>query len=107
MRWPVLLIPLFLSTCLRAETVNVAVAISLKEAVVEVAKTYEAESGDRVVFTFGASGQLMAQIKSGAPIDAFISAAATQVDDLGKAGLVDAASRRDVAGNSLVLIVPA
>jgi molybdate transport system substrate-binding protein len=91
----------------RAETINVAAAISLKESLQEIARAYAADTGDRVEFTFGASGQLMAQIKNGAPIDAFISAANKQVDDLDKAGLIDAKTRRVVAGNSLVLIVPA
>jgi molybdate transport system substrate-binding protein len=48
----------------------------------------------------------MTQIQSGAPIDAFIAAADKQVDDLAKAGLLDEATRRIVAGNALVLIVP-
>src|SRR4051794_14120659 len=100
-------IVLFACASLRAgETVHVAVAISLKEAVTDVARQYEAGTGDHVEFTFGSSGQLMRQIQSGAPIDAFISAAAKQVDDLAKAGLLDDATRRVVAGNALVLIVP-
>lgn len=92
---------------LAAETVRVAAAISMKEAVTDIAKAYEAETGDKVTLTFGSSGQLAAQLKAGAPIDVFISAATAQLDDLDKAGLVDAATRRDVAGNSIVLIVPA
>ena len=92
---------------LRAETIKVGAAISLKEAITEIAKTYEAESGEHVEFTFGSSGQLMAQIKAGAPVDAFISAASKQVDELDAAGLIDRPSRRVLAGNTLVLIVPA
>ena len=48
-----------------AETITVAAAVSLKEAVTEIAETYEKNTGDHVEFTFGSSGQLMAQIKSG------------------------------------------
>jgi molybdate transport system substrate-binding protein len=88
-----------------AETISVAAAISLKESISQVAKAFEADTGDKVEFTFGASGQLMAQIKTGAPVDAFISAANKQVDDLEKAGLADAGTRRTIAGNTLVLIV--
>jgi molybdate transport system substrate-binding protein len=90
-----------------AEDIRVAAAISLKEAISQAAKAYEADTGRHVELTFGSSGQLAAQIKSGAPIDAFVSAANKQVDDLEKAGLVDAKSRRVIAGNELVLIVPA
>ena len=91
----------------RAEALRVGVAISLKEAVTEIAEMYEDETGDKVELTFGSSGQLAAQIEAGAPIDAFISAANKQVDDLAKGKLVEADSRRMIAGNALVLIVPA
>jgi molybdate transport system substrate-binding protein len=87
-------------------TVRVGAAVSLKEAVTEVAKAYESKTGDRVEFAFGSSGQVMSQIKGGAPIDAFISAADRQVDELVAAGLVEANSRRVVAGNTLVLVLP-
>jgi molybdate transport system substrate-binding protein len=89
-----------------AETIRVAAAISLKEALSDVGAAYEKRSGDKVDFAFGASGQLVAQIKGGAPIDAFISAADKQVKDMVAAGLVDEQSRRVVVGNALVLIVP-
>jgi molybdate transport system substrate-binding protein len=49
----------------------------------------------------------MAQVGNGAPIDAFISAADKQVDALIEKGHLDKATRRVVAGNRLVLIVPA
>jgi len=97
---------LWTSIAAAGETVRVASAVSLKEAATEIAKAYETDTGNHVEFTFGASGQLEAQIKSGAPIDAFISAAGVQMDELEKAGLIDAATRRDVAGNRLVLVVP-
>src|SRR5690349_15412595 len=88
----------------RAETITVGAAISLKEAMGEIAAAYKADTGESVEFTFGSSGQLVAQIRNGAPIDAFIAAAQKQVDDLLKEKLVDGASRRVVAGNRLVLI---
>lgn len=90
-----------------AEPVRVSAAISLKDALEEAARAYEAGGGGEVEFVFGSSGELMAQIKAGAPADAFISAAGKQVDDLVRAGKVDEATRRVVAGNRLVLIVPA
>jgi molybdate transport system substrate-binding protein len=90
-----------------AETINVSAAVSTKEAVTDIAKAFEAETHDHVDLTFGSSGQLAAQIRNGAPVDLFISAANKEVDDLSKAGLVDDATRRIVAGNELVLIVPA
>ena len=90
-----------------ADSINVSAAVSMKESITEIAKAYEAQTNDRVNLTFGSSGQLAAQIKNGAPVDLFISAAVKEVDDLSRAGLVDNYKRRVVAGNELVLIVPA
>lgn len=95
-----------LSAVAGAETIRVGVAISLKEAMVEIARDYEADSGDAVELTFGSSGQIAAQIRSGADIDVFISAANKQVDDLVGDKLVDAVTRTVVATNTLVLVVP-
>jgi molybdate transport system substrate-binding protein len=97
---------LFFARGLPADTIRLGVAVSLKEAVSGIAQNYESKTGDKVEFTFGSSGQIMAQIKAGAAIDGFISAADKQVDDLAAAGLVDVDTRRVVAGNTLVLIVP-
>ena len=91
----------------RAESINVAAAISLKEALLEIAKQFKADTGHEVKLTFGSSGQLASQIAQGAPIDAFISAAHKQVDDLAKKDQADPATRRIIARNELVLIVPA
>ncbi|MGC4034185.1 MAG: molybdate ABC transporter substrate-binding protein [Tepidisphaeraceae bacterium] len=90
-----------------ADTIRVGAAISLKDAFDAIAKKYEAETGEHVEFSFGSSGQVMAQIKSGAGIDVFVSAATQQVEQLTKEKLVDASTSRVVAGNQLVLIVPA
>ncbi len=91
----------------RSETISIAAAISIKEALLEAEIAYAKETGDEVEFSFGASGVLLTQIKNGAPIDGFISAASEQVDELEKSKLAVAGSRRVVAMNGLVLIVPA
>ena len=57
-------------------------------------------------FNFAASGVLQQQIQMGAPIDVFISAGEKPMDRLEKAGLLVAGSRRVIAGNQLVLVVP-
>lgn len=102
---------IMLSLCLAAttwaETIRVGAAISLKDAAMAIATKYEAETGERVEFVFGSSGQIMAQIKSGADIDVFVSAAKQQVDELARINLVDVSTCRVVAGNRLVLVVPA
>jgi molybdate transport system permease protein len=107
-RFPAALLCLLLAAApARAETVSVAVAISLQEAMADIAAAYREETGDKVRFTFGSSGQLMAQVRNGAPLDVFIGAADQQVDPLIRAGRLERATRRVVAGNRLVLIVPA
>ena len=101
------IVMLALASIGRAATIRVSAAVSLKETLSEIAGRYTAETGDRVELTFGSSGQLLAQIKSGVDADVFISAAEKQMDDLVQVGLADAGSRRIVARNTLVLVVPA
>ena len=89
------------------EPARVGAAISLQNVLQEIGAKYKEQTGREVSFTFGSSGQLMGQIKNGAPIDLFISAAHQHVDQLAKEKLIDEASRRVIATNTLVLIVPA
>jgi molybdate transport system substrate-binding protein len=99
-------IVLLFASIVRAENITVSAAISLKEAISDVAKQFTADTGDQVSLNFGASGLLAAQIEQGAPVDLFVSAGAPQVDKLIKDGLADPASRTAVVTNTLVLIVP-
>ena len=89
-------------------TLTVAAAASLHEAVMELDSLYRADHPDIAVrATFGASGALRQQIEQGAPVDVFISASERHVDALQQAGRADPRSRRVLAGNELVLVVPA
>lgn len=90
-----------------AGTIRVSAAISLKDALTDIARAYQSDGGDEVVLAFASSGQLATQIRNGADVDVFISAADKQVDELAKDGVVRATTRVVVAQNSLVLIVPA
>jgi molybdate transport system substrate-binding protein len=85
----------------------VSAAISLKDAFNEIGAIFQNQTGVKVQFNFGASGLLQKQIEAGAPSDVFASAGAKQMDALQSQGLIDAKTRRDFAGNTLVLIVPA
>jgi molybdate transport system substrate-binding protein len=106
-RWITWLAVMLGAAGVRAETLRVGAAISLKDALGEIAQRYEAASGDKIELSYGSSGQIAAQIRGGAELDLVISAAAKQIDELEKEKLVDANSRKVVAGNTLVLIVPA
>ncbi len=88
------------------EPLRVAAAISLKEVLTATVESFAAQTGVEVELVFGSSGQLLAQVRSGAPVDVFISAAAEQADALERDGLALAGSRRTIAGNRLVLIAP-
>jgi len=78
----------------------------LKEAMTDVAQRYEHDTAKHVRLNFGATGQLLAQIREGAPIDLFIAASDDQMEQAAKAELIDPATRVIVASNRLVLIVP-
>jgi molybdate transport system substrate-binding protein len=107
MRRVAFLLAAILAGTVSAETVTVSAAISLKESLGAIAKSYESQSGDRIDFNFDASGKLAQQIRHGASVDVFMSADNDEAEGLIKSGDADAASRRLIARNSLVLIVPA
>ena len=77
---------LLFATSLSAVELTVHAAASLKEALTEIGAGYEKESGDKVVFNFGASSTLARQIEQGAPADLFFSADEAKVDALEKKG---------------------
>lgn len=88
------------------EPLRVAAAASLREALSAMAEEFTRAGGGEVELTFGSSGQLLAQIRNGAALDVFISAAHSEIDALARDGLIVPASRRIVAANALVLIAP-
>ncbi len=89
------------------EEIVVSAAISLKGAFEEIGKLCEArDRGVRVLFNFGASGELARQIEGGAPVDIFASASQSDMDEIEKKGLILQGSRVDLGGNSVVLVVP-
>jgi molybdate transport system substrate-binding protein len=91
----------------RANTVTVFAAASLKTALDQVAADWTATTGQTVVLSYAATSALARQIEAGAPADIFFAASEDWMDDLEDKGLVQAGSRRDVLGNVLVLIAPA
>jgi molybdate transport system substrate-binding protein len=98
----VMLIALSLTRPAAAEEVVVFAAASLKNALDAVAADFQAATGHRVTVSYAGSNALAKQILEGAPADVFLSAAVNWMDAVEKAGLVQA--RRDLLGNSLVLI---
>lgn len=93
-----------LASSARAEQVTVFAAVSLKTALDEIAAQWGGATGNEVVASYAGSSQLAQQIEEGAPADLFLSASEEWMDDLASKDLIVAESRRDLLGNTLVLV---
>ena len=90
-----------------ADKVTVFAAASLGGALDEVAEAFEGDTGNEVALSFAGSSVLARQITLGAPADVFLSANPDWMDAVEDAGMLADGTRRDFAGNALVLIAPA
>ena len=95
------------SSLAAAAHVTVFGAASLKGALDEQAKQFEAGTGDKVVVSYGASNALARQIEAAAPADVFISADLDWMDYVGQRNLLAPDTRFNLLRNTLVLIAPA
>lgn len=82
---------------------TVAAAAQLTPAFTELGQLFEQQTGHRVVFSFGSSGNLAQQIAHGAPFDLFASANVGFVDDLVAQGLAIAETKAVYATGRIVL----
>ena len=76
------------TTAAAPATLTVSAASDLTYAFGEIGKQFEAETGHKVVFNFGSTGQLTQQIEQGAPVDVFAAANVSFVEDLERQGLI-------------------
>jgi molybdate transport system substrate-binding protein len=65
---------------------TIAAAADLRLALTEVAAQFERDTGQKVVPTFGSSGNFYRQLRQGAPFELFLSADEQYVLDLARAG---------------------
>jgi molybdate transport system substrate-binding protein len=79
-------------------------AASMADALADVGRDFEAETGQKVRLSLGASRDLARQIRAGAPAEVFVSADAETVDSLIAAKLVRDEDRRAFAANRLVVV---
>lgn len=93
-----LAILLLFTACAQKAELQVFAAASLTDALTEIGRAYEQESGTRVVFNFAGSNVLARQIESGAPADLFLSA------DERTMNRVKVMERASVLSNWLVLV---
>lgn len=90
----------------QAAKITVFAAASLRTALDRIAADWKADTGNTAVVAYAGSSKLARQIEEGAPADLFISANEGWMNRLEKKGLIEAKSREDLLGNSLVLIAP-
>ncbi|MEG4644879.1 molybdate ABC transporter substrate-binding protein [Paracoccus sp. P2] len=93
-----------LAPAAQADEITIFAAASLKDALDEIAADWQASHGDTVVISYAGSSQLAKQIQEGAPADLFISASTAWMDAVQDSGDIDPATRRDLLGNTLVLV---
>lgn len=85
--------------------ITVSAAVSLTEALEEIAKAYAAAGGGRVAFNFAGSNVLARQVVNGAPVDLFISADAAQMQLVERAGHVSRGGVVPLVANELAIVV--
>lgn len=86
---------------------TVSAASSLTGAFTEIAREFEAAHPDtKIELNLAGSGTLRMQIEAGAPIDVFASASEDHMNALSEKSLIEKSSRKDFAGNTLVMVVP-
>jgi molybdate transport system substrate-binding protein len=88
----------------QAEGLNIFAAASMKTALDQITAKWKSRSTVGVIATYASSGTLAKQIEQAAPADIFISADLAWMDELAKQKLITPESRRNLAGNTLVLV---
>ena len=96
------------ATCTSASAANLTVfaAASLKEALDDQVRRFEADTKTHVVVSYAGSNALAKQIELGAPADVFLSADLDWMDYLGARKLLRQDTRTNLLRNRLVLIEP-
>lgn len=103
-----LLVAAPLASAAAPRTILISAAASMTEVIQALGEDFgNKQPGIATTYNFGGSGDLLAQIVQGAPVDIFISASGRHMDQAEEKGVVDPASRRIFAGNTLVLAQPA
>jgi molybdate transport system substrate-binding protein len=81
-------------------------AASLKDALDAVDADWQKATGRHATISYAASSALAKQIEAGAPADVFISADLDWMNYVDEKKLIAGGTRRNLLGNSLVLIAP-
>jgi molybdate transport system substrate-binding protein len=90
----------------QSHDVLVFAAASLKNALDEIARQWQSQTGRKVAISYAASNNLITQIEQGAPADIFISADLDWMNYGQQKNLIRPETRANLLGNRLVLIAP-
>jgi molybdate transport system substrate-binding protein len=85
---------------------TVFAAASMKNALDDIDAAYAAKTGASITVSYAASSALAKQIEQGGPADVFISADTDWMEYLVSRKTINAPTRVDLLGNSIVLIAP-
>lgn len=99
----VALLSVFSAFTVSAAEVHVAVAANFTAPAKELAADFEKTTGDKLVLSFGSTGNFYAQIKNGAPFDILLAADDTTPAKAVKEGLAVAGTNFTYAVGKLVL----
>lgn len=89
-----------------ADEISVAVASNFADAIKTIAARFEADTPHKVILIFGSTGKHYAQIKNGAPFDAFFAADVKRPKLLEEEGIACPGSRFTYAVGKIVLWSP-
>ena len=89
-----------------AETTRVAVASNFTDAISSIVERFETSTGHKVTLSFGSTGKHYAQIRNGAPFDAFFAADRRRPELLEEEGVALPGTRFTYAVGKLVLWSP-
>jgi molybdate transport system substrate-binding protein len=95
-----------LASCAAGQEITVAAAADMNAVLPELAARYTKQTGQEVKLSFGSSGNLMNQIRNGAPFDVYFSADEEYPKQLVADGLAVGDSLYRYAVGRLVLWVP-
>ena len=87
-----------------AAEVTVLAAASLTDALDEIIAEFEKNADCTITPSYAGSGDLVQQIKGGAPCDIFISASKSNMDQLEEEDYINTETREDLLANTLTLI---
>jgi molybdate transport system substrate-binding protein len=88
------------------KAITVFAAASMKSALDDIDAAYAARTGIKITVSYAASSALAKQIEQGAPADVFISADTDWMDYAIAKKTINAPTRVNLLGNTLVLIAP-